>query len=219
MDLQMPNLSGFEASVKIRQLEKMRGIKRIPIIALSANVLKGVRDECARNGMDGYIPKPVRQHELLRAMGALIPELFHDRTAAEAYLGCDPSTLRPEAAISAAKALPAIPQSASALPVAPAGATAAKIPQPAPQRPRFDEAGLLANFGEDREGLGEVVMLCRDGDLPRLLTRLFAAFETENREAAASIAHGVAAIRSGKSRGLVAGDVIEALPDALGDQD
>jgi signal transduction histidine kinase/CheY-like chemotaxis protein len=212
MDLQMPNLSGFEASVKIRQLEKMRGIKRVPIIALSANVLKGVRDECARNGMDAYIPKPVRQQELLRAMGALIPELFLDRAAAEVYLGCDPTTLRTEAvnstAVGGAKALPGGPRAAAALPVAPAPAAAAQFPQPAPQRPRFDEAGLLANFGEDRAGLGEVVMLCRDGDLPRLLARLSAAFETENREAAASIAHGlkgvVAALHAGPALEMAA---------------
>ncbi|MEQ1854175.1 MAG: ATP-binding protein, partial [Chthoniobacteraceae bacterium] len=48
MDLQMPRLSGFEASAAIRKLEKMRGITRSPILALSANVLKGVRDECVK---------------------------------------------------------------------------------------------------------------------------------------------------------------------------
>jgi ADP-dependent NAD(P)H-hydrate dehydratase / NAD(P)H-hydrate epimerase len=57
-----------------------------------------------------------------------------------------------------------------------------------------------------------------------VLTGILAAFlakhgEAQTAAAAASVAHGVAAIRSGKSRGLVAGDVIEALPGALGDQD
>ena len=56
-----------------------------------------------------------------------------------------------------------------------------------------------------------------------VLTGIAAAFlakhgDAQTAAAAASLAHGVAAIRSGKSRGLVAGDVIEALPDALGDQ-
>jgi NAD(P)H-hydrate repair Nnr-like enzyme with NAD(P)H-hydrate dehydratase domain len=57
-----------------------------------------------------------------------------------------------------------------------------------------------------------------------VLTGITAAFlakrmEPQTAAAAASVAHGLAAIRSGKQRGLVAGDVIEALPDALGDQD
>jgi len=57
-----------------------------------------------------------------------------------------------------------------------------------------------------------------------VLTGITAAFLAKGMEprlaaAAASVAHGVAAIRSGKSRGMVAGDVIEALPDALGNQD
>ncbi|MEO6785338.1 MAG: response regulator [Chthoniobacteraceae bacterium] len=86
MDLQMPKLSGFEASAAIRKLEKMRGIKRTPILALSANVLKGVRDECVKSGMDGYVSKPVRQPELLGAMCQLIPRLFTDRAAADSYL-------------------------------------------------------------------------------------------------------------------------------------
>ena len=57
-----------------------------------------------------------------------------------------------------------------------------------------------------------------------VLTGIAAAFlakhgDAQTAAAAASVAHGIAAIRSGKSRGLIAGDVIEALPDALGDQD
>ncbi len=57
-----------------------------------------------------------------------------------------------------------------------------------------------------------------------VLTGILAAFlakhgDAQTAAAAATMAHGVAAIRSGKTRGLVAGDVIEALPDALGDQD
>ena len=86
MDLQMPKLSGFEASSAIRKLEKMRGIKRTPILALSANVLKGVRDECVKSGMDGYVSKPVRQPELLSAMAQLIPHLFVDKAAGAAYV-------------------------------------------------------------------------------------------------------------------------------------
>ena len=110
MDLQMPKLSGFEASAAIRKLEKMRGITRTPILALSANVLKGVRDECVKAGMDGYVSKPVRQPELLGAMVQLIPHLFEDREAGAAYLAAqvpkNPAT-GPTSAVFAVQATPA----------------------------------------------------------------------------------------------------------------
>jgi signal transduction histidine kinase/CheY-like chemotaxis protein len=86
MDLQMPNMSGFEASVAIRSIEKTMGTQRTPILALSANVLKGVRDECAKSGMDGYVSKPVRQQELLSGMGSVIQDLFLDPVAANSFL-------------------------------------------------------------------------------------------------------------------------------------
>jgi signal transduction histidine kinase/CheY-like chemotaxis protein len=86
MDLQMPRLSGFEASAEIRKREQPLGRPRTPILALSANVLKGVRDECAKNGMDGYVSKPVRQQELVGAMSQVIPGLFVDPAAAAAFL-------------------------------------------------------------------------------------------------------------------------------------
>lgn len=102
MDLQMPRLSGFEASAEIRKRETTNKRKRLPILALSANVLKGVRDECAKSGMDGYVSKPVRQQELLRAMSSVLPALFHDAGAAALYLESgDPKTIQPAGASSA----------------------------------------------------------------------------------------------------------------------
>ncbi len=73
MDLQMPRMDGIAATVSIRQMET-KGT-RIPIIALTANVLKGVREECHAAGMCGYLAKPVREHELLAAIEAVVPGL------------------------------------------------------------------------------------------------------------------------------------------------
>ena len=47
----------------------------MPIIALTANVLKGTREECHAAGMDGYLAKPVRERELLEAIEAVVPGL------------------------------------------------------------------------------------------------------------------------------------------------
>lgn len=57
MDIQMPNLSGFEATERIRAKEKNG--KHVPIIALTARTIKGERERCLSHGMDDYITKPV----------------------------------------------------------------------------------------------------------------------------------------------------------------
>jgi CheY-like chemotaxis protein/HPt (histidine-containing phosphotransfer) domain-containing protein len=73
MDLQMPRMDGIAATASIRQREKAGA--PVPIIALTANVLKGVREECHASGMDGYLGKPVREHELLAAIESVVPGL------------------------------------------------------------------------------------------------------------------------------------------------
>ena len=63
MDCQMPILNGFEATTKIRQLEESSGI-HTPIIALTANTMRGDREKCINSGMDDYLPKPVTGEDL-----------------------------------------------------------------------------------------------------------------------------------------------------------
>ena len=88
MDLQMPRLDGTAASLMIREHEKQRNLKRTPIIALTANVLKGVREECLASGMDSYLGKPMREHELLACIEGVIPGLR--RSDAKALPGAAP---------------------------------------------------------------------------------------------------------------------------------
>jgi two-component system, sensor histidine kinase and response regulator len=71
MDIQMPEMDGFEATAVIRENEKSSG-GHTPIIAMTANVLKGDQERCLAAGLDAYISKPIRTKELFAAMEALL---------------------------------------------------------------------------------------------------------------------------------------------------
>ncbi len=70
MDLQMPELDGFEATRRIREAEKTRG-GHLPIVALTAHALRSDRDQCLAAGMNAFVTKPVSRDELLATVRAL----------------------------------------------------------------------------------------------------------------------------------------------------
>ena len=67
MDVQMPEMDGFETTAAIRDLEKATG-GHMPIIAMTAHAMKGDRERCLAAGMDGYVAKPVRPAQLFEAI-------------------------------------------------------------------------------------------------------------------------------------------------------
>ena len=67
MDVQMPEMDGFEATSRIRQYQKESGV-HIPIVAMTANAMKGDREKCIEAGMDDYLSKPVKVRELLEVL-------------------------------------------------------------------------------------------------------------------------------------------------------
>ncbi|GAB4450598.1 MAG: response regulator [Anaerolineales bacterium] len=63
MDINMPDMDGYTLTAKIRA---MPGFERIPILALTANVMRGDKEKTLQAGCDGYIQKPLDFDELLR---------------------------------------------------------------------------------------------------------------------------------------------------------
>ncbi len=64
MDCHMPEMDGFAAASEIRRREQEMGHPRLPIVALTADVQKGIEETCHAAGMDGYLSKPFNQEAL-----------------------------------------------------------------------------------------------------------------------------------------------------------
>jgi CheY-like chemotaxis protein/HPt (histidine-containing phosphotransfer) domain-containing protein len=69
MDLQMPVMDGMTAARRIRELETEGDRKRTPIVALTANAMKGDRELCEAAGMDDYLTKPLEVERLRQTLG------------------------------------------------------------------------------------------------------------------------------------------------------
>ncbi len=65
MDIQMPDISGYEATAEIRTIETEKQQAKTPIIALTANADTESKDKCLESGMDGFLIKPFRKDDLV----------------------------------------------------------------------------------------------------------------------------------------------------------
>jgi CheY-like chemotaxis protein/HPt (histidine-containing phosphotransfer) domain-containing protein len=89
MDVQMPEMSGFEATEEIRAREAGTG-HHLPIIALTAHAMQGDKDRCLAAGMDGYLAKPIDVDELVATVEHFASQMPIARTD-EAPAGLEPA--------------------------------------------------------------------------------------------------------------------------------
>jgi signal transduction histidine kinase/DNA-binding response OmpR family regulator len=81
MDVQMPELDGFEATITIREAET-GSRRRTPIVAMTANAMAGDRERCLSSGMDDYVTKPISLKEVDRVLAAILAAGVADLPAA-----------------------------------------------------------------------------------------------------------------------------------------
>jgi len=68
MDISMPEMDGFQATKAIRNIEKNEGLKRTPIIAVTAHAMKKDKQLCLDNDMDDYLSKPLTLDKLAECL-------------------------------------------------------------------------------------------------------------------------------------------------------
>jgi two-component system sensor histidine kinase/response regulator len=69
MDIQMPEIDGFEATQLIRESERRTG-RRVPIVACTAHAMAGYRERCLAAGMDAYMAKPIEPQKLAETVAS-----------------------------------------------------------------------------------------------------------------------------------------------------
>ena len=155
MDCQMPEMDGFEAARTIRRRERSQqaGDRRLPIIALTANAIKGDRELCLEAGMDDYITKPLDAEKLLQMIASRIKA----SDAASATVVLPALTAAPTTSGSlSARPDDAVKPVAQATAVSPAAVPAAKAIAPE-SAPPIDWDSLFARCMKDAKFVGRML--------------------------------------------------------------
>jgi signal transduction histidine kinase/CheY-like chemotaxis protein/HPt (histidine-containing phosphotransfer) domain-containing protein len=172
LDVQMPEMDGFEVTAAIRAEETGTG-RHLPIIALTAHAMKRDRERCLEAGMDGYVAKPIQTRELFEAIDRLVP--------LEKASG-------PGAALIPTEGNDTGPAAGGQHPAAEVSETAEPAGAPAATGMVFDAAAALARMGGDRELLRYAVDLFLT-ECPNLLSGIREAIACDDPEALRRSAH------------------------------
>ncbi len=169
MDCLMPVLDGLQASRRIREAEAQGEMRHspgrhVPIIALTANAIKGDRETCLASGMDDYISKPLNPKTLIEKIEAILDNQ-------------PPPTV-----------VPSDPQSASQRPSDDRGEGESGVPSPL--LPPIDMDALLAQWGRDRSFV-EALVAQFLSEAPRDVNRVVESIQNRNLEDLRFVAHSL----------------------------
>jgi two-component system, sensor histidine kinase and response regulator len=169
MDVQMPLMSGIEATEAIRARERTTG-GHVPIVAMTAHAMSGDQERCLEAGMDAYVSKPLRPDELLATVDGVLKSSQADANAeARSDVSGDDRSAHEDGS----------PTGETNLESASEGASAS-----------LNQAALLAGFGGNKKVLREVIdMFLVDG--PEHLTALRRALDAVDAQALSSSAHAL----------------------------
>lgn len=176
MDVQMPEMDGLEATRTIRKAETGSGGYRVPIIAMTAEALKGDRERCLDAGMDAYVTKPFRIEELAMELARITPR--PDGEEQEAGASTQRSG-RPEGALLRTSPTP---------PALRGAATRSSAKPPAEAAKNFDVEAALTRAAGEVELLREVVAVMLK-DVPPKFERLARAVDTKEFDLVRGLSH------------------------------
>jgi CheY-like chemotaxis protein/HPt (histidine-containing phosphotransfer) domain-containing protein len=190
MDIEMPEMDGFEATARIRAQEQPGG-GHVPIVAMTAHDTKEDRERCLQAGMDGYLSKPLHSKELYQALASFAPA----PTSAEPKRG-------------------ALQPATGAQPTLAAG-TQSELPPTAAPREVFDRATLLVRLGLRQDRLQTIVQtfLHESSDLMAGLSDAITCRDALSVQRSAHSLRGAAAI-FGASSVVECVSALEALAQA-----
>jgi len=197
MDVQMPDMDGFEATREVRAWEQSTG-RHIPIIAMTAHAMAGDRDRCIDAGMDDYVTKPLEPRVLLNAL-----DRWTQQNEPEKIIQTESS---PNAQQDYSPAFSAGWFGESALSAsfdAPKPAPVFQADSPAEDLPA-DLEGALFRFDGDRAFMME--MCCEFKDhLPDRMEELRSALQTGEIEKLGRVAHNLKGLCMNFNAGVLAG--------------
>ena len=172
MDCQMPRLDGFEATAELRRREAAGDRKRMPVVALTANAVRGDRERCLNAGMDDYITKPIDPATMLATIRKYLPNAPTPTNPSHANRSARDTAPRTEAELRNVVA-ELSPKS-----------------RPHAQQVVFDRTALLARCLGNEE-LADRVLVKFAARLPKDLRQLEVALAANDGEAARRAAHGL----------------------------
>ncbi|PKN56868.1 MAG: hypothetical protein CVU56_13870 [Deltaproteobacteria bacterium HGW-Deltaproteobacteria-14] len=163
MDIQMPVLDGIEATGIIRERERRGGVRRLPIIAVTAHAMHGEEQRILASGLDAYVPKPVQEERLFDAIERVLPVGFDQLGPRTPPDGTQRLEDEPDRVFDEAKVLSFVAEDSEFLTslvdlfvetspkqVAAIGAAIAGADAVALERSAHQLKGSVGNFGADR---------------------------------------------------------------------